>query len=164
MTMIHLFEFQARKIERMAASLAHFVSTTPESCLDWCPATGADSQTRSIMAMIGECVAVNRHAAALLRGESSIPFPGRDGTPLLAFSNSEDAQQQLTASGQELAAAVRALDDEALTRIYLHWRGPLAGELIVEMPYRNMAYHAGQVNMIQLLTGDSEFHMPPTWL
>ena len=29
----------------------------------------------------------------------------------------------------------------------------------MEMPYRNMAYHAGQVNYVQMLYGDTEFHI-----
>jgi hypothetical protein len=162
--MISLFEFQARRIERMAASLADFMSTTAPDRLDWCPATDANSQTRSVMAQVSECVSVNRYCAALLRGETPEQIPGRDGVPPITFSDREDAEGQLIASGRELAGAVRALDAEALTRHYPHWRGPLAGELIIEMPYRNMAYHAGQVNMIQLLSGDTEFHLPPTWL
>ena len=161
--MTTLFEFQARKIERMAASLAHFVSTTPEDRLDWCPATDENSRTRSVMMQVSECVGVNRYAAALLRLEIPKQIPGHNAPPV-TFSNSADAQQQLIDSGRELADAVRALDETALTRLYPHWRGQLAGELIIEMPYRNMAYHAGQVNMIQLLAGDSDFHLPPTWL
>lgn len=162
--MTTLFEFQARRIERMTASLAHFVATTAGDRLEWCPATDTNSQTRSVMAQVGECVGVNRYTAALLRGEAPEQFPGRNGAPLITFSNGEEAQEQLVASGQEFAAAVRALNEDALTRTYPHWRGPLTGEVLLEAPYRNMAYHAGQINMIQLLAGDTEFHLPPTWL
>lgn len=161
--MTTLFEFQARKIERMAASLAHFVSTTAPDKLDWCPATDETSQTRSVLAQVKECVGVNRYTAALLRGETP-EVPGGPSTPSIEFADSEDAQKQLIDSGHELADAVRALDESALTHVYPHWRGPIAGEIIIEMAYRNMAYHAGQVNMIQLLSGDTEFHVPPSWL
>lgn len=157
--MTTIFEFQARKIERMAASLAHFVATTSADRLDWCPATEAASQTRSILAQVSECVQVNRYTAALLRGEAP-----EFAHLLLHFSDGEEAQRQLIASGQEFAGAVRALDEGSLTQLYAHWRGPLSGEVLIEAPYRNMAYHAGQVNMIQLLVGDAEFHLPPTWL
>jgi len=157
--MTTIFEFQARRIERMAASLAHFMTTTAPDKLEWSPATDTNSQTRSVMAMVGECVQVNRYVAALLRGETP-----EWAASSITFTDSEDAKQQLVASGQELAAAVLALDEDALTRLYPHWRGPLPGESLLEAPYRNMAYHAGQVNMIQLLSGDTEFHLPPTWL
>lgn len=157
--MTTIFQFQANKIERMAASLAHFVATTAPDKLEWRPATGDESQTRSVLEMVAECVQVNYYTAALLRGE-----PAGRPAATLTFASSDEAGQQLVASGQTLAAAVAALDEEDLTRRYPHWRGQLAGEVLIEAPYRNMAYHAGQVNMIQLLTGDTEFHLPPTWL
>lgn len=162
--MTSLYEFQARKIERMAASLAHFVATTAPDRLDWCPTTHANSQTRSVMEIVSECVGVNRYVAALLRGKSPTEIPGRDGAPPITFPDSQDAQEQLVASGWELAEAVRSLDADALARPYPHASGSLTGEIVVEMANRNMAYHAGQVNMIQLLSGDTEFHRPPTWL
>jgi hypothetical protein len=68
--MLSLFEFQVDKIERMAASPAHFVATTAQDRSDWCPATDEKSRTRSVMQQISECVGVNRYTAALLRGEA----------------------------------------------------------------------------------------------
>ncbi|MBV9865553.1 MAG: hypothetical protein JO316_09400 [Abitibacteriaceae bacterium] len=161
--MITIFEFQAHKIERIAAALAHFVATTPPERLDWCPATDANSHTRSILAMVVECVQINRYTAALLRGETPEAPPAEGAIPA-DLSTAEGAQQQLLASGHELATAVAALDETALTHLYPHWRGPIVGAVLIESPYRNMAYHAGQVNLIQLLAGDTEFHLPPTWL
>jgi len=162
--MTTLFQFQARKIERMAASLAHFVATTAPARLNWSPATDEHSSTRSVLSQVAECVGVNEYSAALLRGETPAPFPPQNGAAMPVLSGSDDAQKRLLDSGQTLAAAVRALDEDALTRIYHHWRGPLPGEIIIEMGYRNMAYHAGQINLIQLLNGDAEFHVPPSWL
>ena len=40
----------------------------------------------------------------------------------------------------------------------------MKGITLIEMPYRNMAYHCGQLNFIQTIYGDKEFHLPPTWL
>ena len=157
--MTTVFEFQGRKIERMAASLAHFVSATAADKLDWRPATDASSQTRSVLEQVAECVQVNRYTAALLRGEAP-----EFSSLTVTLSDGEDAQQHLLDSGHEFAQAVRGLDESALARTYAHWRGSLSGEVLIEAPYRNMAYHAGQVNMIQLLCGDAEFHLPPTWL
>src|SRR5260370_21797349 len=42
-------EFQARKTERIAIAVAHYVATTPADNLDWCPATGEESCTRSVL-------------------------------------------------------------------------------------------------------------------
>lgn len=47
-------EFQARKTERIAIALAHFVDSTPADKLDWCPATGDESCTRSVLGVVAE--------------------------------------------------------------------------------------------------------------
>jgi len=155
-------EFQARRVERIAAALAHFVRTTPADKLGWRPRLVGEG--RSVLEQAAECVLVNRALAAILRGEETgHPLAGRSG-PLLEFQSAEDACAQLESSAAEVAAAILALDDGAMERAFPHWRGPMTGESLLEMPYRNMAYHAGQVNLIQLLLGDSEFHLPPTWL
>ena len=158
-----VFEFQARRVERISAALAHFVESTNVDKLDWRPPLER-AATRSILAQIGECVLTNRYAAALLRGENPDYTPARDAPPPIAFADSHDAQSQTIASGQELAAAIRTVGEADLERTYPHWRGAIRGEVIMEMPYRNMAYHAGQVNYVQMLYGDTTFHLPPTWL
>lgn len=150
-------EFQAEKVERIALALAHFVATTPEDKLDWRPAAQANSDTRSVLDQIGECVVTNRRVAALLRGQSD------PAAELPAFSGGRQAQDALLASARELAKAMRSLDDTALARSFDSWRGPVSGAVLIEAPYRNMAYHAGQVNFIQRLLGDATFHTPATW-
>ena len=35
------------------------------------------------------------------------------------------------------------------------------GEVLIDIPTRNMAYHGGQINFLQLLLGDKESHIPP---
>jgi hypothetical protein len=154
-------EFVARQTERMAESLAHFIANTPEDKLVWHPKTEAASQTRSALEQIGECVSVNRGLATLLRtGELTLPA---GGWPETHFASGQDAQEQLVTSARELAAAIHALTPEDLSRTFDHPRGPVLGENLMLMGYRNMAYHAGQINFIQTLYGDTEFHLPPTW-
>lgn len=154
-------EFQARRIERIADSLAHFVRTTRPDRLDWSPAAEGGAETRSMLEQIEECIVVNDLFAALLRGERVDREAARNRR--LDFVDVEDACRQLQASAEALAAVVRGLSDADLTRQYPFWRGPTPGERVIEMPYRNMAYHAGQINFIQTLYGDTEFHAPPTW-
>jgi hypothetical protein len=154
-------EYMARQTERMAEALAHFVATTPEDKLVWHPTLEGGSPTRSILEQVGECVSVNRFLAALMRGESVAMPPG--GRPEIHFKNGQDAQEQLVTSARELTVAMRALTPEDLVRPYAHPRGPILGENLIIMCYRNMAYHAGQANFIQILYGDTEFHVPPTW-
>lgn len=158
---MNITEFQSEKVERIAQSFAHFVSTTPEDKLNWRPAAQANSDTRSVLDQVGECVVINRLVAALIRGES-VSAPDREKMP--AFSGSQQAQAELIASGREVAEAIRSLGDTALTRSFVSWRGPVSGAVLIEIPYRNMAYHVGQVNFIQCLLGDTTFHTPSTWL
>lgn len=155
-----LQQYVARQTERMAESLAHFVAATPDDCLVWHPASG-DGHARSALEQIGECVSVNRYMAALLRAEAVSPPQG--GWPDVQFANGQDAQEQLVASAREAAAAIEALPDAALHEHFQLRRGPTPGENLIMMPYRNMAYHAGQVNLIQVLAGDTEFHVPASW-
>lgn len=156
-----IFEYMARQTERIGEALAHFIATTPEDKLVWHPSVPGCAPTRSILEQVGECVAVNRFVAALLRGENVTPPAG--GWPEIPFANGQDAQEQLVTSAREIAMAIRALDADSLPQIYQMRRGPVTGEVLILMPYRNMAYHAGQANFIQTLAGDPEFHVPVTW-
>ena len=52
---------------------------------------------------------------------------------------------------------------EDLHRKFQHPRGLFVGSNLIMMCLRNMAYHAGQINLIQMLSGDGEFHVPPKW-
>lgn len=157
-------EYMAEQIERMGPILAHFVAATVPDKLTWKPlvegSTEGSTATRSILEQMAECVGVNHSFAALLRGE---------GAPVGAMTlpelrNTQEAETQLIDSAKTLAAVVRALDDDALTRTFQTRRGATTGKNLMIAAYRNMAYHAGQINLIQLLTGDAEFHTPPGWL
>ena len=156
-----LFEYQARRVERISRAVAHFIGTTPEERLDWRPDGLDGAKGRSIFSMVSEIVVVNTLVARTLLGEAREPHKPSESMPDLVFVDSADAQAKVIASGESLAVAIRGLSDVDLEREYLHWTGPLRGEIWLEMPYRNMAYHAGQINYIQILLGDSEFHVPP---
>ena len=67
-------------------------------------------------------------------------------------------------SAGELAVVIRAVADDALETLIQTPRGSAPIKNLMLAAYRNMAYHAGQINFIQTLTGDAEFHAPPTWL
>ncbi len=157
-----VFEFQATRIERIAVAFAHFIATTQPDKLDWhVPLEGAE--TRTAFEMVGECIRTNRYFAALLRGEHHDGGPRGANAPPMEFRDAKDAQTQLTDSARELAEAVRQMAISDLDRNYVHWSGAIKGLVMIEMPYRNMAYHAGQVNFIQTLYGDTEFHLPDNW-
>ena len=95
-------EFQAKKIQRNAHVLAHFVATTPEDKLDWCPSTGPESCSRSVLNQIGECIWINRRFAAVLQGKE--PPPKVE----VYQATSAQAQLELVESAKELAALLKA--------------------------------------------------------
>lgn len=92
----------------------------------------------------------------LLRGETPPPR----GTETHPYHKAEDAMKDLVASAEELATTIEHLDDSALLRTYETGLGPVKGKFLLEMPVNNMYYHGGQLNLIQLLYGDPEFHVP----
>ena len=113
-----------------------------------------------MLEQVGECVVVNHAIAGVIRGEPATPVgPGME----VAFADAKDAQEKLLASAQDLASAIRGMTDEDLARTYQHPRGQILGQNLILMCLRNMAYHAGQANLIQMLYGDAEFHVPPNW-
>src|SRR5262249_25165578 len=103
-------EFQARKILRIAQTLAHFVATTPAEKLDWCPCLDEKSCTRSVLDQIRECVACNRYIACLLGSGEIASAAGRP------ISDAQTAQEQLLLSAEELAAMVRVMPEESLAK------------------------------------------------
>jgi hypothetical protein len=159
---MHVPEYMATQTERMTDSLAHFIATTREDKLSWQPQLEGSAPTRSVLEQLAECVVVNRMIAALLRGETPPP-PAVGAAPPLVLATGAEAQEQLRASGMELASAIRTMTEEDLERTYQHPRGQFLGANLIMMPLRNMAYHAGQINLIQMLAGDPEFHVPPQW-
>ncbi len=157
---MNVFEWQARATEQSARVLTHSLSMTQEDKLDWSPAVDASSKTRPILEQMYECALVNRRFAALLRGETPPPPPSSDG-PAPTFADLKEARNQVMESATELAAVIRSLDESALTNSYPTGRGPMTGADLIRLPATNMIYHWGQVNYVQTLYGDTEFHLPP---
>lgn len=151
-------QFMSEHVQRMGQSVAHFVANTEPSLLTWSQSAPGSEPSRTILELVGECVNANRLFAALLRGES----PER---PADLDLTSESAQAEIVKSSNELAAAINYMNEEDFERDFIHpVRGPLKGKILAMGAYRNMAYHSGQINFIQILGGDHEFHLPPTWL
>lgn len=148
-------EYQARIIEKCAHFMGLFVMSTPEDRLRWRPAIDEKSKTRSILDQVGECIFANQRFVHYLRSETPPPAPEEWDT----FANADEAVAILKESATKLAAIVRTMSSEDLARTYNTHRGPMLGALMIQFPVRNMTYHMGQINFIQLLYGDAEFHI-----
>jgi len=150
-----LAAWQARQIEKAARILGHFVESTKEDRLRWRPATEDASKTRSALEQLGECVFANTRFRCFLRGETPPPAPESfDG-----FGSVREARQALESSADALAAEIRKLESGDMMREVQTHRGAMPVALAIQFPLRNMIYHMGQINMIQLLYGDAEFHI-----
>jgi hypothetical protein len=149
-----IFEYQAQGINRAATMLAFTLGTTALDKVTWCPcAQGEASDCRSALQQADECVRVNNSMAALLRGEE----PGEH----TEVASVEQAKAELTASGENLANAVRGMAPADLGKMYPTRMGEWPGSMIMSVPAFNMMYHVGQINYIQTLYGDTEFRVPP---
>ena len=151
--LVNAQEFQARKTERIALALAHYVETTPPDKLDWIPSIGEQSCARSVMDQVSECIACNRMVCDLL-GCEHCDDP-------IQITDAATARAALVKSAAEVASAIRVQTDESLTRNYVTQMMTMSGEILIDIPYRNMVYHGGQINQTQLLLGDREFHIEP---
>ena len=147
--------WQARLIVKSAAILADFVKSTREDRLRWQPSIDENSKTRSVLEQVGECIFANERFCQILLGDA----PPRPPENWDTFEGAEDAVQKLVESANRLAELVGAMDSAALARDYQTHRGAMPGALAIQFPVRNMTYHMGQINMIQLLYGDTEFHI-----
>jgi hypothetical protein len=150
-----LAQFQARQIVKASLFMAKFVESTREDKLRWRPSTEESSCTRSVLEQVGECIFANIRFRHFLQGETA-PAPPADWD---SFTSAADAVSQLRDSADRLAVVIAAMDNESLSKNYTTHRGPMPGALAIQFPLRNMTYHIGQINMIQLLYGDKEFHI-----
>jgi hypothetical protein len=152
-------EFQAGCIERAGRTLAFYLETTLPERRDWKPQVEGAAGLRSALDLVGECILLNRTTADILRGG-----PPPTTSPIFLprpFADPAEAGPMQEESARELAVAVRAMTDADLTREFVSRRGPLPGFNLIEMVLRNMHYHGGQINQLQLLYGDTEFRVPP---
>ena len=153
-------EFLAEQIERIGDSLAHYIETTALDRLNWQPQLPGSAPTRSALEQAAECIAVNRAFASLLRGDTVVPSLADEPTP----TTPAEARARLQASCSNLATVIRASPDSLLDTVFQTHRGQRTGKGLMIGAYRNMAYHCGQINLLQILAGDGEFHIPTTWL
>lgn len=157
-TSMTLFEWQAKLIERAAIFLGHTLETTSPDKQSWSPACEGDAKARSPLEQVGECIGLNKMCAAVLSGVSLPPTDGHEMPP--APASAEQAKADLLASARELGNVVRGLDEGSLSRNYQLPFGAFPGAVIIELACMNMQYHAGQINYVQLICGDAEFHIP----
>lgn len=151
-----VLQWQAGAIERAAENFAFWLGQTQADRLAWSP-VGENGQGRCALEQAAEVARVNRTMAAILGGTAPAASSAQ------TYEDVSQAQKDVRASGRELAAVMRTLDDAVLERRLPWGNGTMPGLTFVELPLTHMNYHAGQINYIQCLYGDHEFVIPPVW-
>ncbi len=155
-----LGQWQARLIVKSANIMAFFLETSPIDKVRWRPAVDEKSKTNSMMEQVAKCTYANVRFRHVFLGEEALPRPATWENNLSV----EEAAAELKESAKLLAEVVEKLDAAGLAKEYMTHRGPMSGALAMQFPVRNMTYHMGQINMIQLLYGDTEFHINEEFL
>jgi hypothetical protein len=151
-------QWQAKVIERAAEALAVWVETTPEDKLGWIPPMEGSVGVRTIYQQIEEIAGLNSAMAGLLRGESRDPAAEEKGGGTI--DSRAAALTKLNETTAELVVAVRDMPDSAFSTMYDTGWAKLSGAVLIELAANNMMYHGGQINYVQMLSGDKEFHFP----
>ncbi len=150
--------FAALHTRRIADSMVHFIRTTLSNQPVSVVTESGPVSLNSVMDLAAECTAVNAMMTAVLTRQ---PVGAARSEP--HFADLDEACRELTKSADVLADVIQALPDSVLYEEFQHPRAIMRGDNAILAAYRNMAYHCGQINTLQLLTGDAEFHVPPNW-
>ena len=140
--------------------LAKTIRAVPEDKLQWKPLDNG----RTILDLFGEAAQTAKFAAEFTstRGETQMSADlFRSWIPLRADWTREYALEQLEANTRELIAVVEELSDEDLAqnlKMTLHDAEPMPLAAWIMMAYRAFVSRYAQINYIQTLYGDFDFH------
>jgi len=150
--------YMAGRLANIGNLLAHWIETTPEDKRDWLPPVPGSAMTRTIYDMLAELIQVNELVLAGLDGTR-----GPEGHPMNAnrqFTTGDQGIQRFRETLDQLVQRWNQFDDCDLAREFAFGGRSFTAADLLEIPYRNLCYHGGQINLIQLLAGDAEMHRP----
>lgn len=133
--------------------LLHDLHAIPEEKRNWSPGGAATSAHQIVLS----CAQLYREVAAALRGEKaeSMVEPPASSEEL----RTDDVVAQADAALTEICGALDGLTEEEFSQArMMPWGLEMPVAEIVWFPSWNTGYHDGQLNYIQLLLGDTEFH------
>ncbi len=141
-----------RLIEEGLPMLFSAAKAMPEDKYDWKP----EPTSRSARELVIESVTMLVNTASLLHnrvmGDYEVALEENGKLSLV------DLEEKALQDAQTLYAAIRAFPDSDLnTTVELPWMTSTFFQ-VMSYPYWNLMYHAGQVNYIQTLYGDTEMH------
>jgi len=123
----------------------------PDEKLDWCPMGKAKTPRH-----IGlECAGAYKWGAAIIRGGPAEWPEAKDED----YPTREAMVELLDASLAEFAAALDTVTEEQLNETREVFWGQESVRNLLWINYWHSVYHAGQLNYIQTMLGDTEMHM-----
>jgi hypothetical protein len=154
-TTMSVLEWQARQAEAVAGAVSHWVMTTDQTKLDWTPELNGNRCCRSVYDQIEECAGVLNGIAKLVRGQE---WPPEEEKEKADYKSGEEACEALKAAAANYAAAMRSADESVLDGTFKMPWGEAPASFMISLAVANMNYHGGQINAIQMMLGDQEFH------
>jgi uncharacterized damage-inducible protein DinB len=123
----------------------------PDDKLGWCP-MGKAKTARHIGL---ECAGAYKWGAAVIRGGPAEWAEAKEDE----YPTRESVVELLNASFADFAAALDAVTEEQLNETREVFWGTESVRSLLWMNYWHSVYHAGQLNYIQTMLGDTKMHM-----
>jgi uncharacterized damage-inducible protein DinB len=150
-SMINPMEGMAKQVIWMGQNTAHNLEFIPDDKLNWKPAPTANSALEII-----------NHTAGALHGMLPVLSGGEYASPQFTpATNRKEAQELITSSVEQYAAALRRLTPQDLARTVQLPFGSFPLAMAASMPAVDVIHHHGQISYIQTILGDTESHFLP---
>lgn len=142
--------------KRAYGLLKNDLQAIPDDKLGACPGGCANSALR----IVAECAAVNGGVADfLVTGAFNRPPHDEFAAFLNTFDTREKTLAFLDERTEKLLSVLAELDESTLGDVTSgFFNRPMTRYAIAQLPTGHMMYHDGQLNLIQMLHGDSEMH------
>ncbi|NIM06015.1 MAG: hypothetical protein GTN69_01475 [Armatimonadetes bacterium] len=142
-------EITEEQTRHLDSALEHI----PEERREWC----AGGCAKTPMAIYRECARAYLWAAETIRGNEvnwDLLAPRVEDCP-----DFESAKAALEKNQSEFFAALEEIDESRLAEmVKMPWGEELSLGQYILLPSYHTCYHVGQLNYIQTLLGDAEFH------
>lgn len=143
-------------VTRAADDLLRTAEAVPVERRLWRPGGVA----QHVVHILAHCGATNRFYAAVIAGEL-LPYRTQDerDEAIADCDTFPKATAFLNTSVDRLRASIEALSPEQAGQpMVMPWGERLPAALGLMAPVEHMRYHEGQINLIQMLLGDDEYH------
>lgn len=151
----------AREIALLAVQRAHSdlernARAVPAHLHQWLPGGHA----RTLVQIVAHCGVWNHFLAAVI-GRLPLPYRTKDeeDAAIAACETLEAALALLNTGTAAVQESIRGVNDAFLaSTVTMPWGERLPAAIGLLLPAQHMHYHDGQISLMQLLTGDDDYH------